>query len=52
LTTRPLASSLSYSAGSNRANELIVELDARGKICLYTDQATHLIVDVVGYAPT
>jgi hypothetical protein len=46
---RPNASSLNYVAGVDGANELIARLDADGKICLYTDQATHLIVDVVAY---
>jgi Right handed beta helix region len=49
LPTRPNASSLNHVAGVNGANELIASLDATGKICLYTDQSTHLIVDVVGY---
>jgi hypothetical protein len=49
LASRPLASSLNYAAGVNGANELIAILDATGKICVYTDQAAHLLVDVVGY---
>ena len=46
---RPNASSLNHVPGVNGANELIASVDANGGICLYTDQRTHLIVDVVGY---
>lgn len=49
VTPRPNASSLNHVAGVNGANELIALLDADGKICLYTDQNTHLLVDVVAY---
>lgn len=36
-------------SGVNGANELIASLDADGKVCLFTSQSTHLIVDVVGH---
>ena len=49
VTPRPNASSLNHVPGVNGANELIASVDANGGICLYTDQRTHLIVDVVGY---
>ncbi len=48
----PLASSINHTAGVDRANELIVKPDANGDICIYTDQAVDLIVDVVGYVET
>lgn len=49
VSPRPNASSLNYVGGVNGANELIASLDSRGRICLFTNQSTHLIVDVVGY---
>jgi 5'-nucleotidase len=45
----PTASSLNHVAGVNRANELIVQIDSTGSICVYTDQAIDVIVDVVGW---
>jgi hypothetical protein len=45
----PNASSLNYVAGVNGANELIMKLDADGKLCLFTNEPVDLIVDVVGY---
>ena len=48
-TPRPNASSLNYVAGVNGANEIIVQLDVAGMICVYTQSSTHLILDVVGY---
>ena len=51
LATPPLASSLNHVANVNRANELIASVDASGNICLFTSQAIHLVVDVVGYLP-
>jgi hypothetical protein len=47
----PLAASLNYVAGVNRANELIVPLDATGSFCLFTSSATHLAADISGYLP-
>ncbi len=48
-TPRPNASSLNYTTGVNGANELVVQLDADGELCVYTSASTHLILDVVGY---
>ena len=45
----PTASSLNYTAGVNRANELIAQVDAAGDICVYTQHDVDLIIDVVGY---
>jgi hypothetical protein len=30
---------------------VVAKLGAAGKVCLYTDTTTHLIVDVNGYYP-
>ena len=51
LPTRPLASSLNFVAGVNRPNEIIAQLDADGKLCVYNNKSTHLVVDVVGWLP-
>ena len=45
----PVASSLNHTAGVNRANELVTEVDTNGDICIYTNAAIDLIVDVAGY---
>ena len=45
----PATSSLNYTAGVNRANELIAELDLFGNVCIFTEHDIDLIVDVVGY---
>ncbi len=45
----PTASSINYTDGVNRANELIAEVDVDGKICVFTDTDIDFIVDVVGY---
>jgi uncharacterized delta-60 repeat protein len=52
-TLSPLAqSNLNYSAGTDIANTAVVSLDADGTFCIYTDQPTHLVVDLQGtYQP-
>jgi hypothetical protein len=49
-TARPLASTVNFVSGSNKANSTVVKVGANGKVCLFTSEATHLIVDVNGYA--
>ncbi len=49
VTPLPLASSLNYTAGVNGANELVVDLNGDGELCVYTSASTQLLVDVVGY---
>ena len=48
-TARPNASSLNYITGSTVANAVIAKIGTDGKICLYTQSATHLLADVNGY---
>jgi|GEM_PF-2564758 len=48
LDDRPGASSLNFSARSNRANEIIAEVSDAGTICLFASSETGLLVDVVG----
>jgi extracellular elastinolytic metalloproteinase len=52
LSPRPLSSSLNYTAGYTRGNEIVAELDSSGKMCLFTSSKTNLSVDIVGYLPT
>ena len=47
----PTASNLNYSSGQTIANNTIVELSPTGSVCVYTDAAAHLLVDVNGYLP-
>lgn len=47
LTTRPNASSLNYVQGVNGGNEVITQLDANGRICIYTQATTQITVDIV-----
>ncbi len=49
--TIPTASNLNYSSGQTIANNTIVELSPTGSVCVYTDAAAHLLVDVNGYLP-
>ena len=49
--TRPNASSVNYVAGATVANAVITKVGVRGKVCLFTLAATHLVVDVNGYVP-
>jgi hypothetical protein len=48
---RPTASSLNYAPGDTIANAVISKVGAGGKVCLYTQSATHLVVDVNGWFP-
>ncbi|MGE0000357.1 MAG: hypothetical protein AB7U39_25855, partial [Ilumatobacteraceae bacterium] len=50
-SAQPLASNVNYVMGSTVPNAVIVKLAADGTICLYTNAATHLVVDVEGYFP-
>ena len=49
--TRPTASSVNWTTGLTRPNELIVKLSDTGTICIYVSAPTQLILDVVGYLP-
>ena len=45
----PAASNLNFVAGDTIPNAVIAKLGTNGRVCLYTNVATHLIVDVTGY---
>jgi len=49
VSPRPVISSLNYVAGVNGGNELIAGLSPDGELCVYTHQAAHITVDLVGY---
>jgi hypothetical protein len=46
---RPLASNLNYVTGQTVPNAVIARLGAGGALCIYTQAAAQLIVDVAGY---
>lgn len=47
----PTASSLNFTPGVNRGNELVASLDSSGEICIFTSADIDLTVDVVAYIP-
>jgi glucose/arabinose dehydrogenase len=49
--TQPTASSLNYTAGSIVPNAVISKVGASGKVCLFVNVATDLVVDLGGYFP-
>jgi hypothetical protein len=46
---RPVASTLNYGIGTTVANLAIAPTTSDGKVCIYTQAPTHLVVDVSGY---
>ncbi|HEX2783864.1 MAG TPA: hypothetical protein VHN36_09785, partial [Ilumatobacteraceae bacterium] len=46
---RPVASTLNYSFGSTVANLALARTSTDGRVCIYTQTATHLVVDLSGY---
>jgi len=46
---RPLASALNYMPGVTITNEFSVPLGPSGKICIYTQAETDIVVDIYGY---
>ncbi len=47
----PTASNLNYVAGGTVPNAVLTKLGTGGKVCLYAQRTTHLIVDVNGEFP-
>ena len=47
--TRPVASTLNYGRGTTVANLAVATTSTDGKVCIYTQTATHLVVDLSGY---
>jgi hypothetical protein len=50
-TTRPNASNVNFRPGISIPNAVIAKIGTSGQVCLYTHQATQLVVDVNGYHP-
>jgi trimeric autotransporter adhesin len=48
---RPTASSLNITVGATVPNAVIAPIGAGGKVCIFTSQPTHLVVDVNGSFP-
>lgn len=48
-TGRPLASNLNPVVGQDVAAHVVAPVSADGRVCLYTLQPTHLVVDVMGW---
>jgi hypothetical protein len=46
---RPIASTLNYGKGTTVANLAVATTTADGKVCIYTQTSTHLVVDLSGY---
>jgi peptidoglycan hydrolase-like amidase len=46
---RPDASNLNYVANGVVANSVIAPVGANGKVCFYTNQTSHLLVDISGW---
>jgi RNA 3'-terminal phosphate cyclase len=50
-SSRPTASTLNFTPGGVVANAAIAKVGTGGKVCLYTQTASDLIVDVNGFFP-
>ena len=48
----PNASTLNFVTGATVPNSVTVQLDAVGRVCLFSNVATHLLVDVNAYYPS
>lgn len=48
---QPTTSSLNYTAGGAVANAVIAKLGVDGKICIFSSQATEIIIDLSGFFP-
>lgn len=49
--SRPNSSNLNFGRGETRANEVVAKLGANGRVALYTDATTDVIVDVLAWVP-
>jgi len=48
---RPLASTINYGTGSTVANLVVSKIGVDGKVCIFTQAATHMVADVDGFFP-
>jgi hypothetical protein len=49
---RPTSSNLNYQAGSTRAVAVVAKIGSNGAVCIYTQTAAHVVVDLTGLYPT
>ena len=49
LAANAIASTLNYGRGTTVANLAVATTTTDGKVCIYTQTATHLVVDLSGY---
>ncbi len=47
----PNSSNLNFTAGATIPNAVVAKIGAGGKVCIYSNVDTHLIVDINGYYP-
>ncbi|MCU1396175.1 MAG: hypothetical protein JWM34_4603 [Ilumatobacteraceae bacterium] len=47
----PTASNLNYTTGLTIPNLVVAEVGANGDVCIFTQAATHLVIDVDGFFP-
>jgi len=48
---RPDASTINYGSGATIANGIVAKVGSNGRVCIYTQSAAHLLVDVDGFFP-
>ena len=48
---QPTASNLNYVANQVVPNSVLAKLDDQGRVCIYTEAASHLVVDVTAFVP-
>ncbi len=51
LPVPPMTSNLNYAAGHDIPNGAVAQLSPQGTVCVFTDAAAHLLIDVNGYLP-
>jgi hypothetical protein len=45
----PNASNLNFNSGATIANMVVAQIDSSGDVCIFNNEATHLVADVDGY---
>ena len=50
-TPQPLASNVNFAPGATVANTVVSGVGTAGRVCLFTNVDTDLVVDVNGYFP-
>lgn len=50
--TQPTASNVNFTTGATVPNAVLAKIGSAGKVCVFTSQPAHLIVDVNGFFPS